>query len=133
MPRHPKRNRTSFAPGNTGGPGRPTAQREAQYYTIVIKGCSPARWRKIVARAVQDAEAGDRHARAWLADRIMGRAKETVDMAVTQSPPDEFRLAGRTDEEMDAEGIERLFTILETRHPGLIARTLRKMEEQADA
>lgn len=55
-----------FAAGNAGGPGRPRRQVEEEYRNITLGKVSQRRWAKIVARAVDDAEAGDHHARTWL-------------------------------------------------------------------
>lgn len=58
--------RGRFAPGNTGGPGRPRRAVERDYLAALSDECGPDTWRRIVRRAVADAEAGDATARAWL-------------------------------------------------------------------
>jgi hypothetical protein len=61
-----------FAPGNSGGPGRPKRATEAEYYAAFIEGVSLEDWREVVARAVTDAKAGDPKARAWLSKHLIG-------------------------------------------------------------
>ncbi|HUY34349.1 MAG TPA: hypothetical protein VMV69_16505 [Pirellulales bacterium] len=60
-----------FAPGNPGGPGRPRREVEAEYLAATMANVTAEAWGRIVAKAVVDAEAGDRHAREWLA-RMLG-------------------------------------------------------------
>ncbi len=61
-----------FAKGNGGGPGRPSRDREIEYHKILIMVCTPARWEKICKQAVNDAENGDKDARKWIADYLIG-------------------------------------------------------------
>lgn len=65
-------NRTSFKPGHPGGPGRPRRQTERQYLDATIASVSLAAWRKIVRKAVEDAEAGDAKSREWLSKILIG-------------------------------------------------------------
>lgn len=63
----------TFAPGNSGGPGRPPRATEREYLKAVLDACPPDTWAEIVARAVADAKAGDGQARAWLASYLVGK------------------------------------------------------------
>ncbi|MCC6572875.1 MAG: hypothetical protein IT462_03700 [Planctomycetes bacterium] len=62
-----KANKTSFKPGNPGGPGRPPRETESEYLEAVVGAVPLARWRKVILRAVADAEKGDPRARDFLA------------------------------------------------------------------
>jgi hypothetical protein len=120
--------RGRFRKGCKPGPGRPPAQREAEYLNVVLKACSLPRWKRIVARAVADAEAGDRFARAFLADRILGRAVERVVADVTtREAEEEFRVAGKSRDEIIAGMLVRLADSANERNPGLAYRILAAM------
>jgi hypothetical protein len=77
-----------FAAGNCGGPGRPRRAVEANYLSALSEAVSVKTWKRIVQKAVKEALAGDRHAREWLGDYLLGKpqndklldlvAKETV-------------------------------------------------------
>lgn len=64
--------RGRFVNGNSGGPGRPQKDRETRYYEIMMSTCSYADWEVIIRKAVTQAKRGDKDARKWLADRLMG-------------------------------------------------------------
>jgi hypothetical protein len=81
-----------FAPGNPGGPGRPKRDTEREYLRVLMDACPPARWQRIVDRAVEEAEQGDATARAWLARYLVG--------APSTASPSPFDLA--VEEAMDA-------------------------------
>ncbi|HUY37166.1 MAG TPA: hypothetical protein VMV69_30930 [Pirellulales bacterium] len=57
--------------GNRGGPGRPRREVEAEYRDVTLGAVSLADWQRIIERTRDDALAGDRHAREWLA-RMLG-------------------------------------------------------------
>ena len=68
-----------FANGNPGGPGRPRRDTERTYIAALSEACPPHIWGEIVARAVNDAKAGDATARAWLGGYLVGRpAKDAI-------------------------------------------------------
>jgi hypothetical protein len=54
-----------FVQGNVGGPGRPR-RRAGDRLAAIEAAVTMESWRKIIARAVADALAGDHRARAWL-------------------------------------------------------------------
>src|SRR5262245_59604511 len=61
-----------FRPGNPGGPGRPRREVERAYQKATAGSVTPAGWKAIVKRAVEDAKAGDHLARAWLTKVLIG-------------------------------------------------------------
>ncbi len=62
-----------FAPGNTGGPGRPRRETERAYLAVISEACPLETWREIVLSTVANAQAGDRYAREWLSAYLVGR------------------------------------------------------------
>ena len=52
-------------------PGRPPRRVEEQYLSATIGGCGVDKWRAIVAKAVEQATEGDRHARDFLARYLL--------------------------------------------------------------
>jgi hypothetical protein len=61
-----------FKKGNPGGPGRPKIVGRAKYREVVELQCTLEVWAEIVKVAVKDALDGDRHARRWLGDYLVG-------------------------------------------------------------
>jgi len=51
---------------------------ERDYLAALADACPPTIWRKIVARAVSDAQAGDAKAREWLARYLIGKTEPPV-------------------------------------------------------
>jgi hypothetical protein len=72
-----------FAPGWRGGPGRPRRATEAQYLARLSEAVPLETWDRIVQKAVEDALAGDRHARAFLANYLIGRPKLAVEVSAS--------------------------------------------------
>lgn len=68
-----KPNKTSFKPGCKPGPGRPSRAIEDSYLESLRAEVTPDRWRRVVARALKDAEAGDASARNWLSRYLLPR------------------------------------------------------------
>jgi hypothetical protein len=62
-----------FLPGNPGGPGRPRRAIESDYLAALSDGVPTDAWRAIVAKAVEQAQAGDATARAWLGSYVLGK------------------------------------------------------------
>jgi hypothetical protein len=54
-----------FVQGNAGGPGRPR-RRAGDRLAAIEAGVTFDVWRRIIARAIADALAGDHRARSWL-------------------------------------------------------------------
>lgn len=64
--------RGRFTSGNPGGPGRPRRETERDYLRVLVSACPLDRWERIIAKAVDDAEAGDAKARDWLTRHLIG-------------------------------------------------------------
>lgn len=62
-----------FTSGNASGPGRTRRAVEADYLAALSDTVPIRKWKRIVGRAVEDAEAGDRHAREWLGTYLLGK------------------------------------------------------------
>jgi hypothetical protein len=62
-----------FQKGNPGGPGRPARVVEQDYIVALSEAVPLDRWRKIIERAIADAEQGDPKAREWISNYLMGR------------------------------------------------------------
>jgi hypothetical protein len=76
-----------FVKGETGNPkGRPPRAREERYYEIMMTTCSYADWQKIVEKAVIDAKRGDKEARKWLSDYLVGTAEQRLDITSDGGP-----------------------------------------------
>lgn len=74
-----------FLPGNTlaKGRGRPPKKREEEYYNATVGGVSLSAWKKIVQRAVIDAQRGNAAARSWLTNILMaGEIQDTSGQGV---------------------------------------------------
>ena len=61
-----------FAPGNSGGPGRPKRHIEVEYMTSMLSVCTLSEWEEIVRQAVTLAKEGDHKARDWLTSHVLG-------------------------------------------------------------
>jgi hypothetical protein len=62
-----------FVSGNPGGPGRPRRAIERDYLAALSEAVPMDRWRKIIERAVSDAEQGDAKARESLSGYLAGK------------------------------------------------------------
>ena len=61
-----------FTIGNPGGPGRPKKEREARYLEITLNTVTFEKWGDVVKKALEDALKGDKDARKWLSDYLVG-------------------------------------------------------------
>jgi len=76
-----------FIKGSVGNPtGRSPREREERYYQIMMSTVSFEDWKRIIAKAVQQAEKGDAQARKWLADYLVGTAQQTLDITSNGGP-----------------------------------------------
>lgn len=71
-----KANRGCFKPGHPGGPGRPPRQTEDAYLISLRAAVTPEHWRRVVARALKDAQSGDAKARAWLSRYLLPQRRD---------------------------------------------------------
>lgn len=74
-----------FTKGHGGGPGRPRKQK-AEYLDVMSDVLTLKAWRIIVKRAIKDAQGGDKAARAWLANYVLGRPVEHVKAEIVGVP-----------------------------------------------
>ena len=107
-----------FLPGNPGGPGRPARCVEREYLEVTIGSVSPAQWRRIVKKAVADAEAGDSRAREWLSRWLLPAPAEKLEinkaggedielLAMERMSVEELRVLASLDEHVEAVKAER--------------------------
>ena len=69
--------------GTTGNPGgQRKGNKSARYWAITQNTCSLKDWRAIITKAIEQAKAGDKHARAWLADRLIGAVTAKLEARV---------------------------------------------------
>ena len=61
-----------FQVGNPGGPGRPKKEREARYLEITLNTVTYDDWQKVVKKALDQALLGDKDARKWLSEYLVG-------------------------------------------------------------
>lgn len=61
-------------------PGRPRRVIESEYHARLVGRVSITKWEKIVDKAVVDALEGDRHARTFLADYILGKPLQILEL-----------------------------------------------------
>jgi hypothetical protein len=61
-----------FQKGNPGGPGRPRRAVEQAYLDVTVASVPVGRWKKVVKKALEQAEEGDGTARAWLSKHLIG-------------------------------------------------------------
>ena len=78
--RDPKTGR--FVKGHPRLGGRVAGRSERQYYDILASECTRDDWRKICHRAVRDAVRGNRYAREWIAERLMGPVTQRAQLEV---------------------------------------------------
>ena len=85
-----------FLPGHPGLGGRPRRPVEHEYMATLADAVPLELWRKIAARAAEDAAAGDAKARRWLSEHLLGREPAPLtELAATE-------LAGTLDDEIRA-------------------------------
>ena len=74
-----------FVKGNMGGPGRSKRKTEDKYLKALRDSVTSKEWKAICKQAIKDAKKGDRSARQWLSDYLLGK------------PVQELRVDARTD------------------------------------
>jgi len=69
-----------FVKGHSGNPnGRPKKQREQRYYEIALNACTFKDWRIIWKKAIEQAKDGDKDARKFVADYLIGKAPQKLE------------------------------------------------------
>lgn len=94
-----------FVKGSAGGPGRYNKARELAYLAVFQEIVQLDDWRKVIAQAVRDANDSldsktRERGRRFLADYVIGRPKQVVQVEREQTPFDE--LDRYNDEELRA-------------------------------
>ena len=89
----------TFAAGHKGGPGRPRRETEREYLDCLVGAVSLSAWRKVIAKAVADAKAGDTKAREWLGRYLLPapRTDDDGDNRVPMKPDYEYMPISESD------------------------------------
>jgi hypothetical protein len=69
-----------FQQGNPGGPGRPRKAIEDKYLKSFYSIVKLSDWKDIVDKAREQAKRGDPKARQWLAEYMIGKPLQPIDM-----------------------------------------------------
>lgn len=70
-----------FVKGHSGNAkGRRKRQTEDKYLRALQKCATPKEWNAICKQAVKDAKKGDRSARQWLSDYLLGKPQQFIDL-----------------------------------------------------
>jgi hypothetical protein len=69
-----------FKEGNKASPGRRRAETEKQYLEATYTSVSIADWRKVVSKALVQAQKGDYQARRWLSDYLIGKPPQILEL-----------------------------------------------------
>ena len=106
-----------FQKGNPGGPGRPRRAVEREYLAALSDAVNPDQWRRVVEKALQDAQAGDATARAWLSKYLLGDTPATLmELAAKEArgenPADEITTAAKQ-QTTEKQRQEELISLLE--------------------
>lgn len=92
--------------GNPGG--RKPRDEERNYYRTMTTHCTIDKWAEICKKAVEDAIAGDRHAREWLGKYLMGIPAQRIDFGLANETEIVIRIIESAtadfDEIVDGEG-----------------------------
>ena len=102
-----------FTKGYKGGPGRPPRRTESEYLNITANKVPLNQWQRVVQKALKDALDGDKHARRWLSDFLIGRPATTelvagVDSELLELLIEAIRAADHEPEEVFLNMLNRL-------------------------
>ncbi len=61
-----------FQKGHAGTGGRPSAKKEEAYQRAFRTAVTPTEWAKVIKKALYNAKKGDKDARKWLGDYLVG-------------------------------------------------------------
>lgn len=67
-----------FAKGNKGGPGRQNRSTEDKYLKALRDSVTIKDWKAISTKAIAQASKGDKAARQWLSDYLLGKPTQNV-------------------------------------------------------
>ena len=62
-----------FVRGCEAGPGRTPKEIKGTYLEILQEAVTPADWLKVAQKALRQAMSGDKNARQWLSDYLLGK------------------------------------------------------------
>ena len=99
--------RGRFACGNVGGPGRPSAPKQQEYWTLLRGTVDLREWKKAVEAILAKAQAGDVKAFSALAKFLLPLPAQLL--KISAEPQEEYRVAGLTPDRLDEEMMNRLF------------------------
>lgn len=85
----------------SASPGRPARATEKEYLEAMIGKVSLDDWQNIIAKAVQQARKGDRAAREWLANYIMGKPADKVQISSDKFMKVVLKFSGQTETQID--------------------------------
>jgi len=63
-----------------GGPGRPKKKREERYLEITLNTVTFEKWKKIIEKAAEQAARGDKDARKFLAEYLLGKPDNNLNL-----------------------------------------------------
>ena len=63
-----------------GGPGRPKKKREERYLEITLNTVTFEKWKKIIEKAAEQAARGDKDARRFLAEYLLGKPDNNLNL-----------------------------------------------------
>jgi len=68
-----------FIKGTSGNPGG-RSKAKTDYVALLRKAVTPDKWKAIIDVAIRDAVTGDRYARTWISDYLLGKPKQFVEL-----------------------------------------------------
>ena len=90
-----------FAPGNKANKRALPAEVELEYRKIIMRQCTPDQWAQICDKAIEQARGGDRYARDWLTNYLIGKPIQTVRQVVDKRSISGKFLASLTTDQLD--------------------------------
>ena len=74
-----------FRKGNPGGPGRRRVADEERYLSVLRRSVTLADWQAIINKATEQAKRGDKSAREWLSNYLIGKPTEYINIDATSN------------------------------------------------
>lgn len=78
-------NNGRFTPGNPGGPGRPNRKTERAYLERLTKKLTMSKWNQICDKAIAQAIEGDKYAREWIANYLIGKPAQILELQTSDT------------------------------------------------